>query len=374
MTQVIEQQMSGLDHLLYLSSTSDNTGQATITLTFQAGTNPDIAQVQVQNKLQLATPLLPQEVQQQGARVTKSANNFLMVLAFASTDGSMARIDLTNYAASHVQDAISRIDGVGTAVLFGTQYAMRIWLDPNKLLTYGLTPNDVTSALAAQNVQLSGGQLGGPPSVAGQQLTASINESSLLTSPDQFRKVILKVNPDGSQVRVSDVGRVTLGAENYNYDTRYNGQPAAGLGISLAPGANALQTSDAIRAKIKQLSPFFPPGMVVEYPYDTTPFVRLSIEDVVITLFEGIGLVFLVMYLFLQDFRATIIPTIAIPVVLLGTFAVMFIVGFSINTYRCSEWCSRSASWSTTRSSSSRMSSASSKKRVSRRAMPPARR
>ncbi len=331
-TQVIEQQMSGLDHLLYLSSTSDNTGQATITLTFRAGTNPDIAQVQVQNKLQLATPLLPQVVQQQGARVTKSSNNFLMVLAFVSTDGSMARIDLTNYAASHVQEPISRIDGVGTVVLFGTQYAMRIWLDPAKLLSYGLTPVDVTAALAAQNVQLSAGQLGGPPSVPGQQLTAAITESSLLNTPDQFRNVILKVSPNGSQVRIRDVARVEKGAENYNYDTRYNGKPAAGLGISLAPGANALQTADAIRAKIDKLSPFFPTGMIVTYPYDTTPFVRLSIRDVVITLFEGIGLVFLVMFLFLQNIRATIIPTIAIPVVLLGTFAIMYMVGFSINT------------------------------------------
>jgi multidrug efflux pump len=331
-TQVIEQQMSGLDHLLYLSSTSDNTGQSTITLTFEAGTNPDIAQVQVQNKLQLATPLLPQEVQQQGARVTKSANNFLMVLAFVSTDGSMARIDLTNYVASHVQDPLSRIDGVGTVVLFGTQYAMRIWLDPVKLLDYGLTPLDVTQALAAQNVQLSGGQLGGPPAIAGQELNAAITETSLLHTPEQFGAVILKVNSDGSQVRIRDVAKVSLGAENYNYDTRYNGQPAAGLGISLAPGANALQTADAIRAKMSQLAPFFPTGMVVAYPYDTTPFVRLSIRDVVITLFEGIGLVFLVMYLFLQDLRATIIPTIAIPVVLLGTFAIMYVVGFSINT------------------------------------------
>jgi multidrug efflux pump len=331
-TQVIEQQMSGLDHLLYLSSTSDNSGTAITTLTFAAGTNPDIAQVQVQNKLQLAEPLLPEEVQQQGSKVTKSANNFLVVLAFSSTDGSMSKYDLTNYVASHVEDPISRLNGVGTVTLFGSQYAMRIWLNPNKLNAYGLTPVDVTTALAAQNVQVSAGQLGGAPAVAGQQLTAAITESTLLTTPEQFGAVLLKVNSDGSQVRLKDVARMELGAENYNFNTFYNGRPTAGLGIQLSPGSNALQTSDAVRAEINQLSPYFPHAMVVTYPYDTTPFVRLSIEDVVITLFEGIGLVFLVMLLFLQNIRATIIPTIAVPVVLLGTFGVMAIVGFSINT------------------------------------------
>ncbi|RDK04563.1 efflux RND transporter permease subunit [Paraburkholderia lacunae] len=331
-TQVIEQQMSGLDHLLYLSSTSDDSGTATITLTFAAGTNPDIAQVQVQNKLQLATPLLPTIVQQQGINVTKSSSSFLLVLAFNSEDGSMNKIDLSNYVASNVKDAISRLDGVGTVTLFGTQYAMRIWLDPVKLNNFGLTPVDVQTALQAQNVQVAGGSLGGTPSVPGQMLQATITEATLRNTPEQFGNVLLKVNQDGSQVRIKDVARIELGGENYNFDTHYNGKPTAGLGIQLATGANALQTAKNVKTKIDELSKYFPHGLVVKYPYDTTPFVRLSIEDVVKTLLEGIVLVFLVMYLFLQNLRATLIPTIAVPVVLLGTFAVMSVVGFSINT------------------------------------------
>jgi multidrug efflux pump len=330
-TQVIEQQMNGMDHLLYLSSTSDDSGTATITLTFAAGTNPDIAQVQVQNKLQLATPLLPQVVQQLGTKVTKSSSSFLMVMAFVSTDGSMSKYDLANYVASNVQDPVSRLDGVGTVTLFGTQYAMRIWLDPTKLTNYGLTPVDVQSALQAQNVQIAGGQLGGVPAVPGQMLQATITEATLLNTPEQFGNILLKVNPDGSQVRLKDVAHIDLGGENYNVDTKYNGQPTAGFGIQLATGANALATAKAVRAKIDQLSKYFPHGLTVQYPYDTTPFVRLSIEEVVKTLLEGIVLVFLVMYLFLQNLRATIIPTIAVPVVLLGTFAIMNVVGFSIN-------------------------------------------
>jgi multidrug efflux pump len=331
-TQVIEQQMSGLDHLLYLSSTSDDSGTATITLTFAAGTNPDIAQVQVQNKLQLATPLLPQAVQQLGSKVTKSSSSFLVVMAFVSTDNSMSKYDLANYVASKVEDPVSRIDGVGTVTLFGSQYAMRIWLDATKLNNFGLTPVDVSAAIAAQNVQVAGGGLGGTPSVPGQMLQATITESTLLQTPEQFGNILLKVNPDGSQVRLRDVSRIDLGGENYNFDTKYNGQPTAGFGIQLATGANALNTATAVRAKVAELSKYFPPGLVVKYPYDTTPFVRLSIEEVVKTLIEGIVLVFLVMYLFLQNLRATLIPTIAVPVVLLGTFAIMGLVGFSINT------------------------------------------
>ena len=330
-TQVIEQQMSGLDHLLYLSSTSDDSGTATITLTFAAGTNPDIAQVQVQNKLQLATPLLPEVVQQLGTKVTKSSSSFLLVMAFVSEDGSMSKYDLANYVASKVQDPLSRIDGVGTVTLFGSQYAMRIWLDPNRLTNYGLTPVDVVTALQAQNVQIAGGQLGGTPAVAGQALQATITESTLLQTPAQFGNVLLKVNQDGSKVLLKDVARIDLGGENYNFDTKYNGQPTAGFGIQLATGANALQTAKLVRQKIDQLSKYFPHGLVVKYPYDTTPFVRLSIEEVIKTLLEGIVLVFLVMYLFLQNLRATLIPTIAVPVVLLGTFAIMAAVGFSIN-------------------------------------------
>jgi len=331
-TQVVEQQMSGLDHLLYISSTSDDTGSSNIALTFEAGTNPDIAQVQVQNKLQLATPLLPQEVQQQGIKVTKSNTGYLLVLAFVSTDGSMNKYDLANYVASNIQDPLSRINGVGTVQLFGTQYAMRVWLDPHKLTSYSLTPVDVSAALAAQNVQVAGGQLGGTPSVAGQTLTATISEATLLRTPEQFENVLLKVNPDGSQVRLKDVAKVNLGGENYNFDSKYNNQAAAGFGIQLAPGANALQTADAVRAKVAELSKYFPHGMVVHYPNDTTPFVKASIVDVIKTLLEGIVLVFLVMYLFLQNLRATLIPTIAVPVVLLGTFGVMAALGFTINT------------------------------------------
>ena len=331
-TQVIEQQMNGLDHLLYMSSNSDNSGTATITLTFAPGTDPDIAQVQVQNKLQLATPLLPQAVQQAGVSVTKSSSSFLMVLAFVSTDGSMTKYDLANYLVSHVQDPVSRINGVGTVNVFGTQYAIRIWLDPNKLTRVNLTPVDVSTALEGQNVQVAAGQLGGTPAVPGQMLTATISEATLLRTPEQFGNVLLKVNPDGSQVRIKDVARIDLGGENYIADTKYSGSPAAGLGIQLATGANALQTAAAVRAKVGQLSAYFPHGLQAEYPYDTTPFVRISIQAVVITLLEGIGLVFLVMYLFLQNFRATLIPTIAVPVVLLGTFAIMSAAGFSINT------------------------------------------
>jgi multidrug efflux pump len=331
-TQVIEQQMNGIDHMLYMSSTSDDSGTAVITITFAAGTNPDIAQVQVQNKLQLATPVLPQIVQQLGISVTKSSNSFLLVMAFVSQDGSMNKYDLANYVASHVQDPVSRLNGVGTVTLFGTQYAMRIWLDPHKLNNFGLTPVDVTSAIAAQNVQVAGGQIGGTPSVAGQSMQATITEATLLRTPEEFGNILLKVNTDGSQVRLKDVARIALGGENYNFDTKYSGQPTAGLGIQLATGANALQTAQLVRTKVAQLQKYFPHGLVVKYPYDTTPFVRLSIEDVIKTLVEGIVLVFLVMYLFLQNLRATLIPTIAVPVVLLGTFAIMAMVGFSINT------------------------------------------
>ncbi|PRE21302.1 efflux RND transporter permease subunit, partial [Burkholderia gladioli] len=289
-TQVVEQQMSGLDNFLYMSSTSDDSGTSTITLTFAAGTNPDIAQVQVQNKLSLATPILPQVVQQLGLKVTKSSSSFLLVLAFVSEDGSMNKYDLANYVASHVEDPISRLNGVGTVTLFGSQYAMRIWLDPNKLTNYSLTPVDVTSAITSQNVQIAGGQIGGTPAVPGTVLQATITEQTLLQTPEEFGNILLKVNQDGSQVRLKDVAKLSLGGENYNFDTKYNGQPTAGLGIQLATNANALQTANAVRAKIDELSKYFPHGLTVKYPYDTTPFVRLSIEEVVKTLLEGIVL------------------------------------------------------------------------------------
>src|SRR6266851_2802712 len=330
--QVIEQQMSGLDHLLYLSSNADDSGSATTTLTFEAGTNPDIAQVQVQNKLQLATPLLPSQVQQAGIRVTKSSNGYLLIAGFVSTDNSMSRYDIANYVVSHLQDPLSRINGVGNFNVFGTQYAMRIWLDTDKLNSFALTPVDVSNAIQNQNVQVAGGQLGGTPAPTTQRLTATITEATLLHTPAEFENILLKVNPDGSQVRIRDVARVELGAETYFIDSRYNGQPSSGIGIQLAPGANALDTAKAVRAKIDELKPYFPHGLQVVYPYDITPFVKISITEVVKTLFEGIALVFLVMYLFLQNLRATLIPTIAVPVVLLGTFGIMSAFGFTINT------------------------------------------
>ena len=331
-TQVIEQNMNGIDNLMYMSSTSDSAGSVTITLTFQSGTDPDIAQVQVQNKLQLATPLLPQEVQQQGISVEKSSSSFLMVAGFVSDNPQTTQDDISDYVASNVKDSISRLNGVGDVQLFGAQYAMRIWLDANLLNKYQLTPVDVINQLKVQNDQIAAGQLGGTPALPNQQLNASIIAQTRLKDPEEFGKVTLRVNSDGSVVHLKDVARIELGGENYNVVARINGKPAAGLGIKLATGANALDTAKAIKAKLAELQPFFPQGMKVVYPYDTTPFVTISIHEVVKTLFEAIVLVFLVMYLFLQNIRATLIPTIAVPVVLLGTFAVLAAFGYSINT------------------------------------------
>ncbi|ECH0378525.1 efflux RND transporter permease subunit [Salmonella enterica] len=331
-TQVIEQNMNGIDNLMYMSSTSDSAGSVTITLTFQSGTDPDIAQVQVQNKLQLATPLLPQEVQQQGISVEKSSSSFLMVAGFVSDNPNTTQDDISDYVASNIKDSISRLNGVGDVQLFGAQYAMRIWLDANLLNKYQLTPVDVINQLTVQNDQIAAGQLGGTPALPGQQLNASIIAQTRLKDPQEFGKVTLRVNTDGSVVHLKDVARIELGGENYNVVARINGKPASGLGIKLATGANALDTATAIKAKLAELQPFFPQGMKVVYPYDTTPFVKISIHEVVKTLFEAIILVFLVMYLFLQNIRATLIPTIAVPVVLLGTFAVLAAFGYSINT------------------------------------------
>lgn len=331
-TQVIEQNMNGIDNLMYMSSTSDSSGSVTITLTFKSGTDPDIAQVQVQNKLQLATPLLPQEVQQQGISVEKSSSSFLLVAGFISDNPNTTQDDISDYVASNIKDPISRLNGVGDVQLFGAQYAMHIWLDGNLLNKYNLTPVDVINQLKVQNDQIAAGQLGGTPSVKGQQLNASIIAQTRLKDPEEFGKVTLRVNADGSVVRLKDVARIELGGENYNVVARINGKPASGLGIKLATGANALDTATAIKAKLAELQPFFPQGMKVVYPYDTTPFVKISIHEVVKTLFEAIILVFLVMYLFLQNIRATLIPTIAVPVVLLGTFAVLAMFGYSINT------------------------------------------
>ncbi|EKA6514425.1 efflux RND transporter permease subunit [Salmonella enterica] len=331
-TQVIEQNMNSIDNLMYMSSTSDSAGSVTITLTFQSGTDPDIAQVQVQNKLQLATPLLPQEVQQQGISVEKSSSSFLMVAGFVSDNPNTTQDDISDYVASNIKDSISRLNGVGDVQLFGAQYAMRIWLDANLLNKYQLTPVDVINQLKVQNDQIAAGQLGGTPALPGQQLNASIIAQTRLKDPEEFGKVTLRVNTDGSVVHLKDVARIELGGENYNVVARINGKPASGLGIKLATGANALDTATAIKAKLAELQPFFPQGMKVVYPYDTTPFVKISIHEVVKTLFEAIILVFLVMYLFLQNIRATLIPTIAVPVVLLGTFAVLAAFGYSINT------------------------------------------
>jgi len=331
-TQVIEQKMNGIDNLRYMSSNSDSSGIVTITLTFDAGTDPNIAQVQVQNKLQLATPLLPQVVQQQGVQVTKSTKNFLMVIGFVSEDGSMSRYDLSDYVAANIQDNLSRLEGIGEVLLFGSQYAMRIWLDPDGLKSFSLTPADVKAAIKAQNVQVSSGQLGGTPSVDDQQLNATITAQTLLQTPQQFENIILKTRTDGSAVKLRDVARVELGSESYDSVARFNGKPAAGIALKLASNANALATAKIVKDRVAELSKFFPHGMTAVFPYDTTPFVKISIEEVIKTLAEAILLVFLVMYLFLQNFRATLIPTIAVPVVLLGTFAVLEACGFSINT------------------------------------------
>ena len=330
-TQVIEQKLSGIDHLLYMSSTSSSVGQARITLTFQQGTNADIAQVQVQNKVEQATSSLPETVQEQGVQVAKAANSFLMIVSLSSSDNSMSSIDLGNVIATQIEDPLTQIDGVGDVTLFGAQHAMRIWLDPVKLQAVGLATSDVTTAITNQNVQLSVGQIGGSPSTKTQALNATISASSLLTTPEQFGAILLRVNSDGSKVMLKDVARIEVGADDYSTDSRLNGKPAASLAVKLASGANAMSVAKAVRAKLNELSPQLPRNVVVDYPYDTTPFVRISIEEVVKTLIEAVLLVFVVMYVFLQNLRATLIPTIVVPVALLGTFGVMSAVGFSIN-------------------------------------------
>ena len=321
--QIIEQGLTGIDNVQYMSSTSDSSGIGEVTVTFLAGTDPDIAQVQVQNKLQTSMPLLPQEVQQQGVRVTKSSAGFLMVIGFVSADNSMDKYDIADYVAANVQDQLSRVNGVGQITLFGSQYAMRIWLDADKLATYGLVTSDITDAIRAQNAQIAAGELGGAPAVPGQEINSSIVVQTRLSTPEEFGNILLRVNQDGSQIRLKNVARVELGGENYSFETEYNDQAAAGMAITLASGATALDTANAVRARINELSEFFPPNLEIVYPYDTTPFVKLSINAVVHTLIEAIILVFFVMYLFLQNFRATLIPTIAVPGVLLGTFAVL---------------------------------------------------
>ncbi|GAM09014.1 multidrug efflux pump subunit AcrB [Geobacter sp. OR-1] len=331
-TQVIEQKLNGIDNLIYMASTSDSAGAVSITLTFKAGTDPNIAQVQVQNKLQLAVPLLPQIVQRSGIQVVKSTRNFLLIVGLVSEDGSLDRNALTDYMVSNLQDIVSRLEGVGELMIFGTQNAMRIWLNPAKLNNYRMTTNDVISALQAQNVQVSAGQFGGSPAPQGQQLNATINARALLQTPEQFDAIVLRTNIDGSTVKLRDVAESKIGTENYEIQSYYNGKPLGGMAIRLAAGANALETGNRVKAKMEELSKYFPPGMKVVYPYDTTPFVKISIEEVVQTLIEAVFLVFIIMFLFLQNIRATLIPTIAVPVVLLGTMGVLAASGFSINT------------------------------------------
>lgn len=330
--QLIEQNMKGLDGLMYMSSSSDSSGSAQINLTFTAGTNPDTAQVQVQNKLQLATPRLPVIVQRAGITVAKATPNFLMVLGFVSENGQLNDTDLADYVATNLLDPISRVDGVGSVQLFGSPYAMRIWLDPIKLHHYKLVPADVAAAVSAQNAEITAGQLGGTPAIPGQRFSVTVTAQSLLRTPEQFGNIVLRTLNDGSSIRLRDVAKVEVGQEQYSAVSRYNGKPATGVAVNLSSGANALKTSRAVRERLGELEKFFPPGMTTVYPFDTTPFVQISIREVITTLAEAVALVFLVMYLFLQNFRATLIPTIAVPVVLLGTFGILFAFGFSINT------------------------------------------
>ena len=330
-TQIIEQKMTGFDKMLYLSATSDSSGASRVELTFAPGTDPDLAWAQVQNKLQLATASLPEVVQRQGIKVSKSTRNYLLVVGLISEDGSMNGKDLEDYAQSSLEKVLSRVPGVGEVEIFGTQYSMRVWLNPDKLNDYQMTVQDVMTALQAYNVEVSAGQFGGAPAVKGQRLNAAIIVQSMLKTPEEFASIPIRTNADGSIVRIKDVGRTELGSEQYNIDGHYNGKPAAALAIRQAAGANALATADAIKSKLKEMSRFFPHGMKVVYPYDTTPFVKVAIAEVVKTLFEAVLLVFLVMFLFMGNIRATLIPTIAVPVVILGTFGVLGLFGFSIN-------------------------------------------
>ena len=331
-TQIIEQQMNGLDGLRYMSSNSAGNGQASIQLNFKQGIDPNIAQVQVQNKLQSATALLPQEVQRQGITVSKSGASFLQVVAFYSPDNSMTDADIKDYVNSNIADPLSRVEGVGEIQVFGGSYAMRIWVDPAKLTSFNLTPTDVANAIRAQNAQVAVGQLGGAPSTKEQVINATVNAQSMLQTPEQFKQIFLKNLPSGAQVRLSDVARVELGSDNYQFSTQFNGKPTAGIAIRLATGANALDTAQAVEKRLQELRHNYPTGMKDQLAFDTTPFIKLSIESVVHTLVEAIILVFIVMFLFLQNWRATVIPTLAVPVVVLGTFAVINIFGFSINT------------------------------------------
>jgi multidrug efflux pump len=329
---VIEQQLTGIDGLLYFASTSSSQGSATITATFEKGTDADIAQVQVQNKVQQAVARLPQQVQQQGLIVTKSNPDFLLIAAVYDTTDKSSNSDVADYLVANLQDPIGRLPGVGDLRVFGSQYAMRIWLDPYRLAGYRLMPSDVRAAILAQNVQVAAGQIGAQPAPDSQMLNATVTAKSRLETPDEFRDILIKTQPDGSRVLLSDVARVELGSEDYSTVTRVNRHPGSGLAVMLAPGADALETAELVKAEIERRSQSFPPGYEYSFPRDSTAFIRLSIEEVVKTLLEAIVLVVVVMFVFLQSWRATLIPTIAVPVVLLGTFGVLALFGFSINT------------------------------------------
>ena len=329
--QIIEQKMTGFDKMLYMTGSSDASGAGRIELTFAPGTDPDLAWAQVQNKLQLAYASLPTVVQEQGVKVSKSTRNWLIIVGLTSEDGSMDEYDLADYAQSSIQQVLARVPGVGEVETFSSQYAMRVWINPDKLTGYQLTMEDIVRALKAYNVEISAGQFGGAPAAPNQRLNASIIVQNLLKTPEEFAAIPVLTNPDGSVVRIRDVGRTELGTERYGSVTLYNGQPASGLAVRQAPGANALDTADAVKAKMQELSRYFPHGMKVIYPMDTTPFVKVAIKEVVKTLLEAILLVFLVMYVFLGNIRATLIPTLAVPVVLLGTFAILGALGYSIN-------------------------------------------
>ena len=331
-TQVLEQQLTGLDGMIYFQSSSSSRGQATINVTFEKGTDPDIAQVQVQNAVQSAVSRLPQQVQQQGVRVTKSSSDFLLIIAVYDESGRTSDLDVSDYLSSNMQDSLARMPGVGDVNVFGAPYAMRIWLDPAKLRSYSLMPGDVIGAISSQNVEVAAGEVGGTPALPGQMLNATVTASSRFQTVEQFRNIIVKAEASGARVRLADVARVELGAENYNSDRRLNGKPGAGIAIFLAPGADALETADTVKARVEELAKSFPPGYRLAYAYDTTDFIKLSIEEVVKTLIEAMILVIIVMFVFLQSWRATLVPAIAIPVVLMGTFAVLYALDFSINT------------------------------------------
>ncbi|MDU4092044.1 MAG: efflux RND transporter permease subunit [Pantoea sp.] len=331
-TQVIEQQLTGLDNLLYFTSSSSSRGSVTVTVTFSQGTDPDTAQVQVQNKVQQALSRLPSEVQQLGVTVTKSQSNFLLVMGLYDTSNKSSSNDIGDWLVSNMQEPLARTEGVGDIQVFGGQYAMRIWLDPYKLASFSLQPSDVSAAIQAQNIQISAGKIGGLPSPDNQQLTATVRAQSRLQTPEQFRNIIVKSDRSGAIVRVGDVARVELGSESYDMSTRLNGHPAAGVGVMLAPGANALDTATLVKQKVGEYRHSMPAGYEVAYALDSTDFIKISVQDVVVTLIEAIALVIVVMYLFLQNIRATIIPALAVPVVLLGTFGVLALFGYTINT------------------------------------------